>query len=126
MYTVISLSGDGEYDKSGFASKQEAFDYIFEYLCDICQQDVKDGGYWAGPRDDPNEWWPVDNPLETNCGAEWAMMTDEEYEDITSTAEYYAIEWLCDFLERLNDNPAVMHCVCDKEIFTYPVRRTAF
>lgn len=52
--------------------------------------------------------------------------TDEEYESITSTAEYYAVEWLCDFLERLNDNPAVMHCVCDKEIFTYPVRRTAF
>lgn len=52
--------------------------------------------------------------------------TDEEYEDITSTAEYYAIKWLCNFLEQLNDNPAVMHCVCYKEIFTYPVRRTAF
>lgn len=46
--------------------------------------------------------------------------TDEEYEDITSTAEYYAIEWLCNFLERLDRNPAVMHCVSDGEIFLLP------
>ena len=47
--------------------------------------------------------------------------TDEEYADILSTAEYYAVEWLCDFLERLDKNPAVMQCTIDGEIFLYPV-----
>lgn len=87
MYTVISLSGDGEYDKSGFTSKQEALDYIFEYLCDACQQGVKDGGYWVGPGIDPDDWWIIDNSLETSCGAEWALITDEEYADICKSSE---------------------------------------
>jgi hypothetical protein len=46
--------------------------------------------------------------------------TDEEYADILSTAEYDAVEWLCDFLERLELNPAVMHCVSDGEIWLHP------
>ncbi len=46
--------------------------------------------------------------------------TDEEYEDVLSTTEYDAVEWLCDFLERLELNPAVMHCVSDGEIWLHP------
>jgi len=46
--------------------------------------------------------------------------TDEEYADILSTAEYDAVEWLCNFLERLDRNPAVMHCVSDGEIWLHP------
>ena len=87
MYAVILLSGDGEYDKSGFATKQEALDYINEFLCDPCQQQVKDGGFFTGNPKFPNEWLEVDNVLDTSCGAEWALMTDEEYEDICKSCE---------------------------------------
>ena len=62
---------------------------------------------------------PYFDVLEPNETSE--EFTDEEYADILSTAEYYAVEWLCDFLERLDRNPAVMHCVSDGEIFLYPV-----
>jgi hypothetical protein len=87
MYAVILLSGDGEYDKSGFASEQEAEDYIFEFLCDSCQQAVKDGGFPYKHRDEAEEWYEITNPLQTSCGAEWAMMADEEYEDICKSSE---------------------------------------
>jgi len=46
--------------------------------------------------------------------------TDDEYEEVLSVTEYDAIKWLCDFLERLELNPAVMHCVSDGEIWLHP------
>lgn len=87
MYAVILLSGDGEYDKSGFSTEQEAEDYIFEFLCDSCQQAVRDKGFFTGNRNCPEEWYEITSPLQTSCGAEWAMMTDEEYEDICKSSE---------------------------------------
>lgn len=87
MYAVILLSGDGEYDKSGFATEQEAEDYIFEFLCDSCQQAVKDKGFTHKFRDGSEEREEIISVLQTSCGAEWAMMTDEEYEDICKSSE---------------------------------------
>ena len=49
-----------------------------------------------------------------------ADFTDEEYEEIDAITEYDVVNWLCDFLERLDKNPAVMHCVSDGEIFLLP------
>ena len=48
-------------------------------------------------------------------------LTDEEYEEIDAITESDVVNWLCDFLERLDKNPAVMQCTIDGEIFLYPV-----
>lgn len=87
MYAVILLSGDGEYDKSGFATEQEAEDYIFEFLCDSCQKEVRDAGFFPNDNEDAEEWWEITSVLHTSCGAEWAIMTDEEYNDISKSSE---------------------------------------
>lgn len=71
MYAVILLSGDGEYDKSGFTTEREAEDYIYQFLCDSCQQAVKDGGFPFKHRSCPKEeWYEITSPLDTSCGAE--------------------------------------------------------
>lgn len=53
--------------KMGFASEKEAWDYIGERLCKLCKADL------ASDDDDYEE--PVDTP----CGAEWVVITDEDF-----------------------------------------------
>jgi len=44
----------------------------------------------------------------TNCHIECENLDD---------CQFYAIEWLTDFLRRLSKNPHVIHCTSDAEIF---------
>lgn len=94
MYTAMLLSGNDEYDptKSGFKTEQEAEDYIGEHICSVCAEEVKNGGFLSGYENDG--WQEIGGPLETACGEEWCIITDEQFEQLCKKAEDESSEFV--------------------------------
>ncbi len=70
----LAASENFELTKSGFNTEDEALAYITENICKVCQNligtttDEYDSGYY------------YEDALATDCGAEWCIVTDKEYE----------------------------------------------
>ena len=103
-YTAVYLpSSESGYDptKSSFPSFNEAEGYILEHICKGCGEEVG-LGYCE------NEWEEdgvatvdreeITSPLDTSCGAEWFIITDDQYnesegfEDLLQAAGFERID----------------------------------
>jgi hypothetical protein len=77
-YVAIKLSNK-DHTKSGFTTMEEAQDYVSSYACNSCANDLKRGHViyeWDGQQDKE----PVQNILDTACGAEWLIVKEEDYD----------------------------------------------
>ena len=78
-YTAVGVSIDTQNDtKSGFKTKDEAWEYIKDnFLCEICIRglEMKPGD------DDYDEDEDCFNVGDTRCGCEWLVMTDKQYNE---------------------------------------------
>ena len=79
MFTAVKLSNDKD-TKSGFAIKDEAEKYISGFLCDYCKNALDLGYEELDMEDGTIERYTIDTPLATDCGAEWLIITDDEFE----------------------------------------------
>ena len=76
MYTAVCLS-NVNYDQTGFESVDDARAYIAGFICEDCELDLQNGGcYHEG------QWIEVKDVMQTECGYEWFIITDEDYEDV--------------------------------------------
>lgn len=70
---------DSEKTKSGFLDKQSAEEYIATFACKGCKHDLEQGF-------DEIEYegeiiqFERNNILQTSCGAEWLVVTDDDWE----------------------------------------------
>jgi hypothetical protein len=68
MFTAIQMSSD--FEKSGFSTKDEAWDFIDQQMCDSCQRALKEFN-------EGNSKY-----RETHCDAEWDVLLTSEWEEI--------------------------------------------
>jgi len=88
-WTASHLSANDEYDgsKSGL-TYDEALNHVLQHACSLCKQEVEDGGYCYEHQDsegnvvDDQEWSVVFDIMDTACGAEWMIETDEHDENL--------------------------------------------
>jgi len=82
MFTAMYLpSTDGKNPtQSGFLTEADAEEYIKKYLCKICKKDLEQG-FMIWDEED-SEKYSIDGPLDTQCGAEWYIITDKEYNEV--------------------------------------------
>ena len=78
-FTAIRLSNSKD-TQWGFCSKEAAESYISKFLCESCEKEARTRvrtGHWP----DGEEFIEnVSGVLDTDCGAEWGIITDEEFE----------------------------------------------
>jgi hypothetical protein len=86
MYTAVNLA-NGDLDHSGFETEKDAISYISGLICDHCSNDLKMGYYFLEKGSD--EKVMVDNVLETDCGGEWWIIKDEDYENCESIEDIF-------------------------------------
>lgn len=77
MFTAYRAS-NAKHTKSGFETYEDAKKYIERFLCQGCLDDYK-RGYEQDELD--GEKYPIESVMSTPCGAEWFIITDEEYEN---------------------------------------------
>lgn len=82
-YTAVSCpAGYEERTKSGFNTKEEAWMYVQEnHICNTCLGDLKDGGFSVKLDDGSDDWVEITHVCSTMCGAEWEVVTDEEWKE---------------------------------------------
>lgn len=62
MYAAIKLTGDtNDFDKGGFLTEDDAWDYVSQFICELCRNSYEVGM--------------------SACEAEWDVITQEEYEE---------------------------------------------
>ena len=86
MYTSVCLS-NGDRDQGGFEDKRLAMSYIAGWVCDGCNNDLKMGYFFIDPGCEHKEM--VNDILDTDCGAEWLIITDEEYDEASTVTDYF-------------------------------------
>jgi len=64
---------------SGFATEELAEEYIKDFLCSLCRKDLERGCEPEIPG--CSDKWEIRSPLDTACGAEWIIISDEEYKE---------------------------------------------
>ena len=77
-------------DKSGFTSKQEAWAWIAEnHLCSTCKEELERGYELLPEVDEDGEEirYEIDNPSDTMCGAEWCVISEEEWKNLANPAD---------------------------------------
>lgn len=92
MFTASCLSND-DLSQSGFSSKREAESYIVSFICEECNKDLQQGYQIISYEDDSGEevteQYEINSPINTDCGAEWLIMTDEEYNSSESIEDLF-------------------------------------
>jgi hypothetical protein len=87
MYTAVYGPRWAE-SKSGFASEKAAEEYIKGRICEGCRDDVDRGWYNIGDPEDEYEPIEVESVLDTNCGAEWFIISDENWEAVAESEDF--------------------------------------
>jgi hypothetical protein len=89
-FTALHMSGD--LTKGGMTYR-ESCDYIESVSCGTCTKDVERGGYACD-----GGWFLTMDILDTPCGEEWRIITDDEFKNleyevlldkITDTLKYF-------------------------------------
>ena len=87
-YTAVYLPrSESGYDptRSSFKSFEEAEKHILDHICPDCTQMVEIGYHeYSFDEDDGSETTDretIDSPLDTSCGAEWFIITDDQYNE---------------------------------------------
>lgn len=84
MFTIICLS-NYEKDKSGFLTEKEAIDYLCQnYICDNCFRDLMNRFTVF-----EDKKFPINSVFDTDCGAEYVILTDEEYNMIQNNSDIF-------------------------------------
>jgi len=83
-FVAVYMPYDGEdapiKTKIGFATKENAWKYIQEnFVCSRCLRELADGGY-ESERNGEKAWVVIAHVYSTGCGAEWIIITQEEWE----------------------------------------------
>jgi len=83
-FVAVYMPYDGEdapiKTKTGFAIKEDAWEYIREgFICSRCLKELEDGGYDRNV-DGEKVWFVTQHVFSTGCGAEWIVVTQEEWE----------------------------------------------
>jgi hypothetical protein len=87
MYTACCLS-NRKNSKSGFETEDDAEKYIENFLCKNCLQDLK-RGYHRAEVDGEIYEDLIPRASYTDCGAEWLLMRDDEYENANSIEDLF-------------------------------------
>ena len=79
-FTAVCMSGIYD-DQRGFASYEDAVKHVEKHICGSCREDLKRGYIECqiGKEGEIHKY-EIYNPLSTSCGAEWTIITDEEYD----------------------------------------------
>ena len=75
-YTAFHLPYP-QHNKSNFETQDGAAKYIEGFLCCACHNDLKNG-FITHDENEPENKTLVNNALDTDCGAEWSIIPDEE------------------------------------------------
>tara|TARA_Y100000034_G_C6674161_1_gene296125 strand:+ start:187 stop:510 length:324 start_codon:yes stop_codon:yes gene_type:complete len=105
-FTAVYLPSrsDGEcIDEMGFTTEEEALEYIKSWLCNWCLRDLSQGyaDYGGKGKEDMLD---IRCPLDTSCGAEWLIMTDEDYEKAETTKDLFVAGGLKRIYKKDDDN----------------------
>ena len=99
----LSASVDCDNSKNNLTYEQ-ALLHILEHSCSMCRDMVSNGGFWCEHEQDSNgkivpkkEWDIVLDALDTMCGAEWIIETDE-------SDKLIKYERLVEYIESAIDN----------------------
>ncbi len=104
-FVAMQLSGNSHYDgtKEGFASREEAKQWIYEHNCEHCRKEIDRGFtyFYIHYRYGDNELF-IEEPQEssimgTDCSAEWDIVTQEEFRSYFENQEEYD-----NYIEKLN------------------------
>lgn len=70
-----------------FDSEEAAWEWVKQQkVCDDCLQELRDGGTWLeDPDTGDREWYPIEHVMDTLCGTEWVVLTQEEVEAVRET-----------------------------------------
>lgn len=85
MYTAVCMSND-RFTQSGFEGIDHVAGYIEGYLCDECNKELTQG-YYEDSED--GEQYPIDTVLQTGCGAQWLIVSDEDFESSKSMIDLF-------------------------------------
>lgn len=80
---------DGDQTRSGFESRDAAIAYILEHCCSVCREDVLRGYLEIEPPDsDETDRIEVSDALDTSCGAEWFIVSDDDWQKFTENKDF--------------------------------------
>ena len=78
-FTAVYMP-DYERTQSGFESEAAAEEYVGEFLCKVCQEDVERGYEEVEFEEGEIDRRDILGPMDTSCGAEWIIIPDEAWE----------------------------------------------
>lgn len=79
MLVAICLSNNS-LTKNGFKTEKDAEEYIESNLCKVCKEDLKNGFIDI----DEIEKVTVEDVFDTQCGSEWVIERQEDYQQCES------------------------------------------
>src|SRR4051812_40965332 len=86
-FTATCLVND-KFDQSGFESRHEAIKYIEALICDMCLAELKKG-FVAMVDDGVAKEEKIHDVLDTSCGQNFLIVTDEEFESAESLEDLF-------------------------------------
>jgi len=86
-FTATCLVND-EFDQSGFDTKAEAIKYIEALICEMCIDELKKG-YVCIVEDGVETRQELKDVLDTSCGQNFLVVTDEAFEKAESLEDLF-------------------------------------
>ena len=83
-FAAVRLS-NGEYDQKGFETEADADKYIQGLICNVCVSDLQKGFVVY----DDGEKEVIASVLDTPCGAEWLIISDEDYDEAENVPDLF-------------------------------------